>query len=117
MSRGPLKFKQSDVARPPRGIVNEWDEVYGPLPVRLHTTYIVGYGPYVKIGYSTNLKDRLSNLQVSSPAKLNIYGAIPHDVEYKLHHRFRTYRSRGDWFWKQGRLAEWIAAGCPWEVT
>jgi len=54
----------------------------------------------VKIGVSDKIEQRLSNLQVGSPVKLELllyFKADPH-IENKLHERFCEYRSHGEWF-------------------
>lgn len=78
--------------------------------------YVVGFGPYVKIGYTTNLKNRLPTLQTGMPEKLTVYATIMNvaqSEEGRLHKRFSAYRLEGEWFRKEGDVAIWIAAGCP----
>jgi hypothetical protein len=33
--------------------------------------------------------------------------------EARLHKHFAAYRLNGEWFRKEGEVAEWIEAGCP----
>lgn len=75
--------------------------------------YVIGYGPYVKIGFTVNLNDRLSQLQ--TPEKVEVYRLFEDagfSYEKLLHCRFDEYRLNGEWFRKDGRLAEWIDGGC-----
>lgn len=54
-------------------------------------------GP-IKIGKSTgNPKERLRELQISSPERLYLIGFI-HGVERDVHERFATLRISGEWF-------------------
>ena len=55
----------------------------------------------IKIGYSENLKSRISNLQTSSPEKLRLLHAIPasgQQDETRFHEMFKHKRSHGEWF-------------------
>lgn len=77
--------------------------------------YVVGFGPYVKIGFSASAKGkRLRGLQTAIPQKLEVYGYLPGglDLETDLHKMFEAYRLQGEWFRKRGTLARWIADGC-----
>lgn len=78
--------------------------------------YVIGFGDYVKIGFTTNLNNRLPVLQTGMPEKLTLYGTIA-DAEQaderRLHRRFAAHRLQGEWFRKEGELAAWIEAGCP----
>lgn len=90
----------------PRGPVPEW------LKNGLKGVYVIGYGPYVKIGVSTNIKYRMAALQTPEPAIL--YATLDGWVkeEKALHRRFDAYRLNGEWFRNDGDLAEWIDGGC-----
>lgn len=54
----------------------------------------------VKIGYTTNLKKRISALQTSNPDELIFLGAFPGTPkdEQRIKHQFRHLRIRGEWF-------------------
>jgi hypothetical protein len=88
----------------------------GPQPI--HKTeprrgvYVLGFDQYVKIGITINLDMRLSGLQ--TPVEPTLYALIDgwRREELELHARFAAYRLRGEWFKKEGELAEWIANGC-----
>lgn len=79
--------------------------------------YIVGFGPYVKIGYTgDHFALRLRALHGGCPEKLTTYATIPNGtraLERRLHKRFAAYRLQYEWFKKEGKLADWIARGCP----
>ena len=76
--------------------------------------YVVGFGPYVKIGFSENFGRRLIALQQGVPETLTVYSfqAGSDKIEHQLHKRFADYRLRGEWFRKEGELAAWIDGGC-----
>ena len=55
-----------------------------------------------KIGQTSNMQDRMRNLQTGSPTKLEIVKFIQTDdaltIERKLHNTFKETRIRGEWF-------------------
>lgn len=71
--------------------------------------YIAGFGPYVKIGVSTDIYDRVASIQ--APEELKIYAILDGWIsqEKELHRQFAEYRLRGEWFRHDGELAKWIA--------
>lgn len=54
----------------------------------------------VKIGFSTDVMRRLRDLQASSPVLLRVlwFGNGSREIEERLHLRFHTYRTHGEWF-------------------
>lgn len=63
--------------------------------------FIMGTGTEkIKIGYSSNINNRLMELQIGSPVKLLIIGSFVGDIydEQALHGYFDKYRARGEWF-------------------
>lgn len=76
--------------------------------------YVIGYGPYVKIGISLNIDERMAAIQTSAPEKLQLYAIIDGWLaeEKALHRRFAGCRLRGEWFRKEGELEQWINGGC-----
>jgi hypothetical protein len=78
--------------------------------------YAVGFGPYVKIGFSGGpIESRLAALQTGCPEPLIVYGRSRGTMwhEEKMHIKFAAYRLRGEWFRNEGEVAAWIKAGCP----
>ena len=77
--------------------------------------YVAGFGPYVKIGFSRTPKRRVIDLQVAAPERLTLYATLRANLwmEAELHQDFAAYRTCGEWFRKEGALAEWIEKGCP----
>jgi hypothetical protein len=55
---------------------------------------------FLKIGHTRNINNRLRQLQVSSPVKLEVINLIKGDVnlEKELHNRFKELRVNGEWF-------------------
>lgn len=76
--------------------------------------YVIGYGAYVKIGWTVAFRDRFTTLRGSIPHTLFIYRLISakRELEADLHDRFKRHRVQGEWFWLYG-LRQWIEAGYP----
>lgn len=74
--------------------------------------YVIGFGPYIKIGITVNLDARLSQLQTPEPVV--VHGLLEGRARHERHiqNTFSEYRLQGEWFLKKGRLAEWIEGGC-----
>lgn len=74
--------------------------------------YFVGYGAYVKIGYTRgDVAKRVRGLNTATPETIVIFAIVrgtPED-ERALHARFTTLRLRGEWFKHEGALADHIA--------
>jgi hypothetical protein len=84
-----------------------------PQPKEPSFIYFVVGGPFVKIGFSTSVRFRITSLQVGNPYRLSLLNSIPGDVdlERELHRRFSSYRAQGEWFRLEGDLATWIDGG------
>lgn len=76
--------------------------------------YVIGYGAYVKIGFSRKLWKRLAKIQEYAPEKITVYGKFPGSTrdEILLHKRFYQHRLNGEWFRYDGELKRWIDGGC-----
>ena len=77
--------------------------------------YVVGFGPYVKIGLSRlSAKDRIAAIERGAPEHLHTYAIFPGNVQDELYllNRFKKYSTRGEWFRNEGRLTQWLANGC-----
>ena len=66
---------------------------------------VIGIHAPIKIGVSQDVGERLRNIQGCNPRKLEVYAVMgpmgkakAFDLEDKLHHKFRRYRLRGEWF-------------------
>ena len=62
--------------------------------------YFVRCEDYVKIGFSQDLKTRISDLQTACPYELELIAAIPGEwsLEGIFHNVLRDKRIRGEWF-------------------
>ena len=56
----------------------------------------------IKIGYSSNLKQRLNELKISSPYGMDLIGTIKSpeakNLESRIHKRLESHRLSGEWF-------------------
>jgi hypothetical protein len=54
----------------------------------------------IKIGFSTDVAQRLADLQVANPRELRLLLVVSgtEDIEAAFHHRFRKHHIRGEWF-------------------
>jgi hypothetical protein len=68
---------------------------------RLEGVYVIQAedGP-VKIGHSTNVRRRMSTLQISSPVPLSLVAVLSGDrtTEKEMHARFAGSHKHGEWF-------------------
>lgn len=62
--------------------------------------YVIQAGEHVKIGWTTNLGNRIEDLRSGSPHRLDVLGVCPgdRDLERAWHHEFRSERVHGEWF-------------------
>ena len=63
--------------------------------------YLISHSnQFLKIGYTKDIKKRLSQLQVSSPVKLELLHLIEGDLslEKELHVLFKDHATNGEWF-------------------
>ena len=69
----------------------------------------VGIGP-VKIGYATDLRKRLRQIQSHCPFALRLLKAVAggFDFEADLHRQYREWNSHGEWFEATPKLLEHI---------
>lgn len=65
----------------------------------------------VKIGFSTDVANRLSNLRVGCPVDANLVAAIPgtEDTESYFHKTFAKLREKGEWFRLEGVLERMLS--------
>jgi hypothetical protein len=135
MTRAPSTFRQQDVTRavkavqaagltvasykidlPTGKIVIMTGEPTPPQPVhrepprpsRLGDVYVIGFGIYVKIGWSKNVANRVRALQEGVPETLVVIATFPgtQKDERNLHRHFSAHRTRGEWFRKPPDLVE-----------
>lgn len=78
--------------------------------VREEVVYFIRGGDRVKIGWTANVHQRLSTMAIGSPVDLTVDVLVigGADLEAVLHVRYSRYRSHGEWFRREGELAELI---------
>ncbi len=68
---------------------------------------------FVKIGYTQNISNRISQLQTSSPSKLELIFSLEGDqkLEEELHKRYQDYKTdaNNEWFHYTGELSRFIS--------
>lgn len=78
----------------------------------IECVYFVSPAPFneIKIGYATDLFNRLRELQIANPHELHILTAIDGTIalEHRLHAIFATERLRGEWFKTSARIRAFI---------
>jgi hypothetical protein len=64
--------------------------------------YLIESGQYIKIGRTSNITKRLSELQVGNPRKLRLISAVqvknPIAMEKNLHEQFKDKNKQGEWY-------------------
>ena len=70
---------------------------------------------FIKIGFSTNLLNRLTTLQTGNEAPIREIGVIPFETEdearseeERIHSRFGAFRAQGEWFYATPRIIQYI---------
>lgn len=68
----------------------------------------------VKIGFTTNMAQRMRDLSVGSPVPLTLYGLIDgtKDDEKRWHNTWDHLRSHGEWFFVTKELKREIGRAC-----
>lgn len=77
--------------------------------------YVIGFGRYVKIGWSRFVTKRVADIECGLPDAVTVHHVRPGEQrdERALHRRFAHLRLRGEWFRREGELDAWIEARCP----
>lgn len=73
--------------------------------------YLISHeNKFLKVGYTKNIHRRLSQLQVSSPVKLDLLHLIEGDtnLEKELHLLFDNYSAQGEWFYFSDLIIEYF---------
>jgi|13_taG_2_1085334.scaffolds.fasta_scaffold121632_2 hypothetical protein len=76
--------------------------------------YFITDGEYIKIGKAKDPQERLNGLQTGNPKNLFIIATINGDeaVEYQMHHRFKQWHHRGEWFKATPEMIKKISEVC-----
>lgn len=72
--------------------------------------YFAQMGPYVKIGHTVNLKQRLSAIRTSAPEPVAVIYWCPgaQGEEKRFHRLFNEAHLRGEWFRFDGPIAQFL---------
>jgi len=73
---------------------------------------------HIKIGFTTDVKNRLGQLQTSSPHELRILTVCEGSdkMEKELHSKFNDSRIKGEWFNPNKDILEYIKSLKPYET-
>lgn len=100
------------IVRGPSGPPPEADRVIRFMVDQLgqkDCVYFIGFNIWVKIGFSSQIWDRLEKLDCM-PEPVTLLALIPggRGLERRLHDRFLKYHTNAEWFTNEGGLAEHI---------
>jgi hypothetical protein len=105
-----LKRNSDFRSRPHPGEVQKW------LDAPSHVYFILS-DRRVKIGVSTNWRERVDSIIRSSSHDAQLILVVPGDRSYEqgLHDLFEDYRANGEWFDCEGKLLEFLLRYCSEE--
>jgi hypothetical protein len=86
----------------------------GPAPGLVYFIR-AGQSKMVKIGWTADLRVRLSGLQSGNDRPLRVLLALPGDrsFEAELHSQFHRWRRIGEWFWLDASIMRFVADHLP----
>lgn len=72
--------------------------------------YFVNHTDFIKIGYTVDIRKRISDLQLSCPIPISVVGLIDGTIreEKVLHEKFKDIWSHGEWFRYTKELSDFI---------
>lgn len=73
--------------------------------------YFLRMGDAVKIGFATNVKNRIASIQTGCSEPTELLKVVPgtDQTELYFHNHFRAYRQKGEWFRLESELAAFCA--------
>jgi hypothetical protein len=89
-----------------------WRQLKALTPLTaIGRVYFIEAGGFIKIGFATNVKQRLRSLQASNPIECRLLYSVGGTrlTEGEFHHRFAHLRHHGEWFRKEDELSAFIA--------
>jgi Meiotically Up-regulated Gene 113 (MUG113) protein len=82
--------------------------------------YFIRCGPFVKIGFATNVSKRFMAIQLGCPLEMELVGLVPcstaadaRALECRLHEQFSAQRHRLEWFRLDRDICRFIAETKP----
>ncbi|MGH7660285.1 MAG: GIY-YIG nuclease family protein [Vulcanimicrobiaceae bacterium] len=71
-----------------------------PLPPDGQFVYLFGAEGFLKIGFTSNVRGRFSNIRDTIPMALTVLGLVRggRSLEKQLHQKFADHRYRGEWY-------------------
>jgi hypothetical protein len=73
--------------------------------------YFIHSGPFIKIGWTSSLRERLNSVRCGSPFAAYVAAVEPHrskaaakSAEFKYHTKYAACRYRGEWFHTHWRI-------------
>ena len=73
--------------------------------IRIHYCYMLQAGDYVKVGYSSDLRQRLEDIQTCCPYPVRYICLFQYatskaarEMESFLHRKLKNFHSHGEWF-------------------
>jgi len=84
-----------------------------PKLIRVGLIYFLANAEgFIKIGFTTDLRQRQTTLQVGSSSAQKLLGTVvgSNRIEGELKHRFRKLRVRGEWHRPEKQLLDFITA-------
>lgn len=72
--------------------------------------YFISHTEYIKIGYTSDIARRLTELQTSCPIKMSVLALIEGEMsdEIALHDKFSHLSSHGEWFHYSAEIDDFI---------
>lgn len=98
LNRFQHKFKKRNEKKP------------APPKEKVDKVYVVQCGSCIKIGFTSNLAQRLHALKTSNAQEVELIGSFPgtRADEKKLHQQFAHLRANGEWFHAETEIRSWI---------
>jgi len=92
------------------GFPQEGEVYHAAKPSSRNVVYFIERGDYIKIGFASSLRHRVSALNIGTPHPLVVLATVSGDMstEKRLHQRFGIAHHKGEWFRKTPELLAFI---------
>ena len=107
---GTWTFDETALHKFSHTIKNQKEKNRHAAPKKRDEVYVIQCGSCIKIGYTTNLHQRLHSLKTANPSEIELIGSFPgtRRDEQALHLKFSHLRAKGEWFHADWELRSWI---------